>query len=163
MSETLYECQSIIQQVEDRAAANDGELSEEDMQAIVVAQTSSMERLGGLVGYMKHLESWQATCKAEEARIAKRRKTAENRLSSIKKYLAPYIQITGKKTVGTHTLSLRKSQAVEVVEGFANTEYGKHVTTFKADKAKIKADLKAHPDLVILGASLVTRQNLQVK
>ena len=161
--ETLYDCLSVIQAIDEKAEANDGELADEDMQAIVVAQTTSMEKLSSLVGYMKYLEAWQANCKAEETRIYKRRKTAENRLSSIKKYLEPYISITGKKTVGTHTLSLRKSQAVEVDEGFSDTRYGKNVTTFTADKKKIKEELKAHPGLVILGVKLVDRVNLQIK
>lgn len=160
--ETLYECLAVLESIESNVDEN-GEIPDEAMQAIVVAQTTSMEKLSSLVGYLKYLEAWQATCKAEEDRIYKRRKTAENRLSSIKNFLTPYIQEVGKKTVGTHTLSLRKSQAVILDDDFDNHEYGEDVTTFKPDKKKIKEELKARPDLVIEGAELVDRLNLQIR
>lgn len=161
--ETLYDCLSVMIAIDEKADANEGELTEDDMQAIVIAQTTSMEKLLSLVGYIKYLESWQATCKAEEQRICKRRKIAENRLQSIKKFLTPYVIEHGKTTVGTTTLSLRKSQAVELVDDFDNEQYGENVTTFKPDKKMIKDFLKANPDIVIEGAELITRQNLQIR
>lgn len=161
--ETLYDCLSVLALIDEKAEANDGELTEEDMRAIVVAQTTSMDKLSSLIGYIKHLEAWQSTCKAEEQRIYKRRKTAENRLQSIKRFLTPYIEGRGTITVETVTLSLRKSQAVELEEGFYNEMYGKNITTFVPDKKQIKEFLKANPDTVIKGAELVTRQNLQIK
>jgi len=122
-----------------------------------------MEKLKGLTGYMKHLEAFAAQCKAEEERIAKRRKATENRLEGIKTFLLPFVAAKGKVNIGTITLSTRKSKAVELDPDFNDPRYMKVKTVETPDKPAIKADLKAHPNLAIKGATLVTREHLQMR
>lgn len=160
---SIYECGAILEELAMEAEKNDGEVPESVIEAIVKLNTQSIEKMGKLVGFMSFCGNYSTMCKAEEARIAAKRKTIENRLQSVKKYLTPYIVEHGKQTVGTHTLSLRKSEAVVLEPEFNNKDYGEDVTTFKPDKKKIKAFLKDNPDLTIWGVTLEKRQNLQFK
>ena len=166
--ETLYECLSVLQQQEELAEENDGVISDGNMEAIVKAHTTSMEKLQSLVGYIKFCEGQELICKNEIDRIQARKKTFSNRLASVKKYLLPWVieqkKKTGKNTiVGTITLGTRKSQSVELDEGFNNMDYCEKVETIKPDKKKIKEFLKANPGMYILGASLNNNVNLSIK
>lgn len=165
---TLYDCLSVLQALDELAEANDGNLPEDATQALVLAHTTSLDKLQRLVGGIKWMEKEAAYCKSEIDRIQARKKSFENRLASIKKFLTPYVQAEKKRTgnnvtVGTVTLGTRKSQSVELIEGFSDIRYGKNKTTFQADKKKIKEELKANPDIVILGAELVSKVNLSIK
>lgn len=160
---SIYECDAILEELAMEAEKNNGEIPEEVFEQIVKLNTQSIEKMGNLVGFMSFCGNYSAMCKAEEARIAAKRKIVENRLQSVKKYLTPYIIEHGKQTVGTHTLSLRKSEAVVLEPEFNNKDYGDDVVTFKPDKKKIKAFLKDNPALTIWGATLEKKQNLQFK
>jgi hypothetical protein len=158
----IYECDAIIKKVDDLAIQQDGEITEEQIQELTEAHTGSIESLGKLCNFMKYLEIGSKACKDEEARIKAMRTKADNRLKSIKKYLTPYVREHGKQAVGTFALSLRKSESVEVDEWFDdNPDYSVKKTTYSPDKKKIKEALK--DGVVIVGASLVTKQNLQFK
>jgi len=132
----IYECQALIEQLNDVAATNDGELTEEQLQSFVAAQTQNLASLGKLVGAIKLIEQGCDYCKAEEKRIAINRKRAENRLANIIKYLTPYVKQQGKIQVGTFTLSIRKSTSVEVAEGF-NDPFFCRIDAIKKPSAKI--------------------------
>ncbi len=160
---TLYECSQLIEDIENLASQNEGELTEEQLESLVKAQTTSIEKLSKMVNYIKYLEGFSVLCKTEETRISTKRKSVENRLTSIKKYLTPYIVENGKKIIGTVTLSIRKSTSVTVEPDFKNEDYGEIVKTFKADKKKIKEYLVSNPDMALHGASLEHKNNLQVK
>ena len=166
--ESLYDCLSVIQQADELAEHNNGELPEDAMEAIVKAHTTSIGKLRGLVGYIKYCDGQEMICKAEVARIQAKAKTYANRTESIKQYLLPWViaekERTGKNTeVGTFTLGTRKSQSVELDEGFADMNYCEAVTVIKPDKRKIKEFLKANPKLYILGATLKNNQNLSIR
>ena len=160
---SIYECDAILEELALETEKHDGEIPDEVFEEIVKLNTQSIEKMGKLVGFMSFCNNYSAMCKAEEARIATKRKAIENRLQSVKKYLTPYIAEHGKQTVGTHTLSLRKSEAVVLEPEFDNQNYGELVTTFKSDKKKIKVFLKDNPNLSIRGAVLEKRQNVQLK
>lgn len=158
---TIYDCDDIIRQIEATADMNDGEISEQDMQELVEAQTASIEKLGKLINYIGFLDGFIATAKHEIGRIQARKKTAENRIEGIKKYLLPYIEKNGPKTVGTHRISTRKSKAVVLVEGFNHPEYGEEVTVFKPDKKKIRESIES--GIEVKGAILENRVNVQIR
>jgi hypothetical protein len=160
---TLYECAGIMAEFDRKAAENDGELSAEDVQLLTVAQTTSMEKLSGLVGYIKHLEAFDDLCEAEIKRIQDRQRTAVNRLENIKMFLLPYVATKGHVDIGTVRLSIRKSKAVELEPDFNHSRYMTVKTTATPDKKAIAEELKANPDLAIKGATLVTREHLQIK
>lgn len=157
----IYECNELVRQIEAKAEMNDGELSDEDMQAIVLAQTSSIEQLGKLVRYIKYLEGFISLSKEEIERLQSRKKIVANRIQSIKKYLLPYLEQKGPVDVGTFRLSTRRSQGVLLVEDFNNPQYGKTIQTFIPDKKKIKDDIKN--GIEVKGAVLENRLSVQIK
>jgi hypothetical protein len=163
MSDSLniYECEDLKRHIEAKAELNEGELTDEDMQAIVQAQTSSMEQLTKLIHYVKFLEGFELVAKAEVERIQARRKTAANRIEGIKRYLLPYVEQRGGVTVGTHRLSTRRSHAVLLADGFNNPQYGDTVTLFKPDKKAIKESIQN--GIEVKGAVLEERTNLQIR
>lgn len=169
---TLYECDELINKIDALAQANDGVITDEELQQLVVAQTTSIAKLGKLCGFMKYLEHGIALCKTEEERISKMRKTAENRLKSVKGYLLPYLQEHGKTKVDTFTLSTRKSKAVDVDVPFFNDGIKKELTSkddfcrhvpesWEPDKKKIGAALKDGSQ--IQGCTLTERTSVQFK
>ena len=184
--ETLYDCLSVLTRLDEISEANDGEIPEDAIQALVVAQTTSMEKLGKLLGFMKYCEHEELICKAEIDRIQKRKKSFTNKLASVKKYLLPWVIERGKTTVGTITLSTRKSQAIELDDDFENEDYGYYDISLRCSrkqadefvesvkdedaqidfypiKKAIKDFLKENPSMSIKGAELITKQNLQIK
>jgi hypothetical protein len=157
----LYECEELIRLIETKAEMNDGELSDDDLQTIVQTRTSSIEQLGKLVNYIKYLDGISLLAKTEIERLQARKKTAENRIEGIKKWLLPYIQEHGAVTVGVHRISLRKSQGVVLTEGFENPEYGEFIETFKPDKKLIKESIQH--GIEVQGAVLEDRNHVQIR
>lgn len=159
---TLYECDKVISEIDRIAEENDGIVTDEQLQALVEAQTTSITKLGNLCGFMKYLEHGLDACKKEEERISKMRKVAANRLISIKRFLLPWLIEHGKTTIDTFTLSMRKSTAVEISEPFLDKDYCRTIPArLEPDKMKIKAALKDGKE--IQGATLVERQSVQLK
>jgi hypothetical protein len=160
---SIYECSELIALVEQKAREEDGVVSDEDMQLLVDAQTKSIDKLGKLIGYIKHLESFCDIAKAERDRIKAREDSAKNRLESIKKYLLPYVQHHGGKVqVGTHTLGIRKSSGVVLAEGFNNPQYCTVIPeSLQPDKKKIKESIEA--GIMVAGALLEKREGLSIR
>lgn len=75
--------------------------------------------------------------------------------------LATSMELTGHEKVDTtlFKVSFRKSEAVEVDDLLLPEAY--KVATWKADKKRLKEDLKN--GLEILGAELVERKNLNIR
>jgi hypothetical protein len=138
----IYECEEIIRKIETQAEMNDGELSDDDMQAIVLAQTQSIEQLGKLVNYILYLESFDVIAKAEVERIQTKRKVASNRVENIKRWLLPYVEKHGPVTVGIRRIVTRKSQGVVLADGFENPQYGLTNLTKSVSKKVYKTELK---------------------
>ena len=157
----IYECYSIQRQIEAKAEENDGELTDEEMQSIVLAQTSSIKSLAKLAGYVKHLEGFVSLAKNEMTRLKERKKVAENRVESIKRWLKPYLEKNGPITAGTHRLSTRKSQGVVLEDGFKNPGYGTTIPVFMPDKKAIKESIQAGVE--VEGAILEDRISVQIK
>ena len=160
---SIYECSQIINEIETLAYVNGGEIPEVAIQELVEAQTTSIVKLKGLCGFMKHLEHGISLCKQEEERIAKMRKVAANRLESVKGYLLPYLVAKGKPVdVGTFKLSTRKSTRVEISEPFLIREYCRVIPESLApDKAKIKEALQRGEQ--VQGAAIVEGRSVQLK
>lgn len=71
------------------------------------------EKALNIVWLMKTLESEAAMFKTEEIRLAERRRTVENRLTSLRDYLRFCINESGKEKIraGTFTIGMQKSPA----------------------------------------------------
>jgi len=157
---TVYDCDHIIAQIENRMT-EDGEISDENMKALVLAQTTSLVKLGKMCGYMKYLEHGINNCDEELARISAMKNKAKNRLASIKGYLTPYIKSKGKITIESFQLSTRKSESIKLIDGFDHKDWCNEKITLVPDKKKIKTALKNGKE--IGGAELIVKDNLQLK
>lgn len=112
----LYDCYAIEKEIEELAQKNDGEISDEDFQALCIAQTKSKEKLEGICKYIKHLEYFAKNCKEEKALLNEKQKRAENKIENIKKFINPYVQDFGPIDAGAFRLSDRISHSVEIVD-----------------------------------------------
>lgn len=159
----LYAIKEIESQIEQMAEANEGEIPDEMMEHLIETEGKTVEKVGGIVRYIKHLEYFIDQAKAEKARVNELQKKAEARIESIKKYMTPLLvdHYNGKLDVDTFKLSTRKSEGVELDEGFYNPEFCEAVVTYKPDKTLIKNALKNGTE--IPGARLESRVNLQIK
>lgn len=121
-------------------------------------------KLEGVACWYKELQAEAAAIKAEEENLKKRRQSAENKATSIKKFLE-YL-LNGQKFKSPKVaLSWRKSETVELKPDMDPATlplaFQSIKVTVSPDKAKLKEALKA--GAVIEGVELVEHQNLQVK
>ncbi len=156
---TIYKCHEIITLMEEAAAQNDGEVPDDQLQALVEAQTTLPVKLENLCGFVKYLEHGIDACEKEEKRISKMRKVAANRIANIKKFLLPFMLKRKKMTLGTFQLSTRKSTSTVLDDEFNIPKYMK--ITLTPMKTKIKEDLLKGDK--IMGATLVTKVSVQLK
>jgi hypothetical protein len=159
----LYDVMRIESQIEASVDPETGEIDEELLQDLIHAQTRSIEKVEQLCKYVKHLENFIGNAKEEKARINDLQKKAENRIESIKGYMLPYIKeiYDGRFHAGTFKISTLKSHAIELDEGFNNSEYMVIKQETRPDKIKITNDIKDGKE--VPGAKLVEKENLQIK
>lgn len=157
----LYECLEIEEKVAELVAANDGLITEEQEQALILAFTTSMDRLEGLCNWLKKIDLFILSCRAEEKRISEMRKYAENRIGRCEGWMTPFVQSKKKIIVGTHTLSVRKSEGVITPDGFDDPYFTKKKTVTTPDKKLIKEAIKAGDE--VPGCELEIRFHLQRK
>lgn len=157
----LYDVAQIELEIDRIAEANEGEIPEEKLQELVLAQTQSIMQIEKLCRYLKHLEQFQEMADEEIKRIGHLKQQADNRMKSIKHYLTPYVVARGKFDCGTFRLSTRKSTRVEIDEDFNVKEYMREKITYSPDKEKIKEVITSGG--MIPGARIVESDNLQIK
>ena len=168
---TLYGCQGIVQQLEDEAARNEGVLSEEAIQRIVEAHTTSLAKLESIGSLIQYLDRYINMAQGEIDRINELKRVAKNRLESVKKFVLPFVIDQREKLgrpieAGAHKFSTRKSTAVVITDpdSFAAgcfPDFSTKTVQYLPDKGKIKELLqsgKTHP-----GAELSERTILVVK
>jgi len=157
----IYDVSAIELEIDRIAEANGGEIPEDKIQELVIAQTQSIMQIEKLCWYIKHLEQFQDMADAEIKRISGLKSQASNRLESIKQYLTPYVLARGKFDSGTFKLSTRKSTRVDVDADFDVDEYMREKITRSPDKEKIKDALTNGKS--IPGAHIIYSDNLQIK
>ena len=153
---SLYE---INEQLLNLTDSETGEIT--DWSAFEALQLARDEKIENIALYHKNLLAEAAALKAEEKSFAERRKRAENKAESLKKYLDS--ALAGKKfgTVKVD-ISYRKSTSVDVQDvDKLPEEYRKTVTTVSADKVSIAKALKDGEE--VEGATLVENNNIQIK
>lgn len=158
---SLYDVIEIENQIEKVAADNQGEIPEALLQALIEAQMKNITTITGLCKYIKSMDYFMETCKAEETRISELRKRVEKRKESIYKYITPIVARDGKIMAGTFQLLTRKSESVEIDEDADIAGYKIIKEVISIDKMAVKAALKKGVD--IPGARLVEHDNLQIK
>ena len=111
---------------------------------------------------MRELKAEADAIKAEEERLAKRRKALENKSERLKNYMMPALEAMGGKVKGVMaSVRIGKSQAVTVFEPDALPDAFKRVVTkVDPDKVALKKALKAGED--IPGAALEDRHSVVI-
>ena len=123
----------------------------------------TMERkakLENVACWIKELKVEAEALKAEKQRLAERQKVAENKMESLKNYLAYALDGQAFKTVRA-SVTFKKSQAVEIVDIYKLDENYLRYKEPEADKTAIKEVLKQGK--TVAGATLVENTSVIIK
>lgn len=153
---SLYE---INQEILNCVDLETGEILDE--QAFEALQMERNEKLENIALWVKNLTSEAEALKAEEKAFYDRRKAAESKAESLKRYLDTALR--GQKFNTTKVaISYRKSTAVEVDETKLSASWLREIpASYVVDKLEITKALKAGE--LVDGATLVEKNNLSIK
>lgn len=119
------------------------------------------QKIENVTLWIKNLESDVLALKAEKEAFAARQKAAENKVDSLKKWLAAALQ-GDKFSTAKCAVSFRKSEQVDIQdERLVPKEFLKETITYKPDKAAIKEAIEAGQE--ISGCLLIENLNPQIK
>ena len=151
-------------------AIDNDEIPEEAIADTLEAITEEIEiKADSIACLLKNLDAEIVAIKAEEARLAERRKSKEKSYERIKEYLSSTLQLAGLDKIETarNKISFRKSESVEVDEDafiiWAQKNRDDLLTYVapKVNKTEIKKALKNGEE--IIGAELRINSNIQLK
>lgn len=163
MKVALYTIEQEYMILADEIISNEGELSPELEERLMINQ-DQLEQKGKGYGYIiKDIESEIDAIDIELKRLSLLKKSREKAVDRLKESLSQAMQLFDISELKTPTLKInfRKSESLEVDMPFLDKKYIKSVTTESADKIAIKAALKNGE--VIIGAILKSNLNLQIK
>lgn len=156
---TLFEIDKAILDFDFEIDEETGEiLNAQDLDELKMAREDKIEGVGL---WIKNLTAEAEAVKNEKNAMAERQKRLEKKVESLKGYLTYALQ--GEKfSTPKVAMSFRKSESVSIPDDAAIAdEYCNISVVKKPDKTMIKKALKEGKD--IFGASLITKQNLQIK
>lgn len=156
---TLFEIDKAILDFEFEVDEETGELlNAQDLDDLQMARDEKIENVGL---WIKNLNAEAAAVKAEKDAMAHRQKMLEKKAESLKNYLA--YALNGQKfSTPKVAMTFRKSESVNITdEQLLPDDYLNITIVTKPDKKIIKDAIKAGKE--VLGAELVTKQNLQIK
>ena len=158
----LYELTEALQHVECIIESAEGELTEETEKYLDALQMERSAKLESIAKILKNTEAQTKALKAEEERLAKKRKSLAGRTDWLKGYVLNNINASEKVEVGIFTFSVRSSQAVEVedLEKLPD-EYKRVEYRESPDKKKILEMFKEGN--AVPGAHVEKRFSLQLK
>lgn len=150
-------------------AVEDGDIPEEAIADTLEAIGGEIEvKADNIACLLKEIDSDCEAIRAEERRLAERRRTKERLYERIKQYLSEELLRIGMAKVETarNRISFRKSESVDLSDDFITwaMENRDDLLSYAeptANKTEIKRALKEGAEIV--GATLVTKQNLQLK
>ena len=152
---TIYEIDQAIMNCVD---AETGEII--DTEQLDRLQMERDTKLENVACWIKDLKAEAEALKNEKQALAERQKVAENKMESLKKYLA--YALDGKAFKSTRASVLfRKSQAVEIADIYKLDENYLRCREPEADKTAIKEALKAGK--TVAGATLVENTSVIIK
>ena len=160
----IYEIPGELRELLDRLDADPdtGEVDGDALAAYAEYNAAAAEKLEGTACYVRELKAEADAIKAEEERLAKRRKALENKSERLKNYMMPALEAMGGKVKGVMaSVRIGKSQAVTVFDLDALPDAFKRVVTkVDPDKVALKKALKAGED--IPGAALEDRHSVVI-
>ena len=119
------------------------------------------QKIENVVLWIKNLQSDVLAFEAEKKAFEKRKKDAENKIESLKMWLATALQ-GDKFSAGKCAVSFRRSEQVDIQdESLVPKEFLKETITYKPDKTAIKEAIKAGQE--ISGCLLIENLNPQIK
>ena len=163
--ELTHEYSAFLQAIE-----ND-EIPEEAIDDTLEGITAEIEdKADNIACLLKNLDADIIAIKAEETRLAERRKSKEKSYERIKAYLSDTLQAAGFNKIETarNKLTFRKSESVEIGDEEAFIKWASEnrddlltYSTPKVNKTAIKSALKDGDEIV--GVQLVSKNNIQIK
>lgn len=152
---TIYEINQAIMECVDLET---GEIIDtEQLDKLTMKRETKLENVAC---WIKELKAEAEALKAEKMALAKRQQVAENKMESLKKYLAYALDGQAFKTVRA-SVTFRKSQAVEIADIYKLDENYLRYKEPEADKTAIKEALKQGK--TVAGATLVENTSVIIK
>lgn len=131
-----------------------------DTEQLDKLQMEREAKLENVACWIKELKAEAEALKAEKMAFAKRQQVAENKMESLKKYLAYALDGNAFKSTRA-SVTFRKSQVVEVADIYKLDENYLRYKEPEADKTAIKEALKAGKE--VAGATLVENTSVIIK
>lgn len=122
------------------------------------------EKAESIACYIKDLTAHAEAVKAEGEILAKRRKAAENKAESLKRYLATCMDMAGKEKLETARckIGFRRTSVVNILdESKIPAEYMNEKITYTPSKTAIGEAIKAGE--AVPGASIEQKRSIQIK
>ena len=152
---TIYEINQAIMECVDLET---GEIIDtEQLDKLTMERETKLENVAC---WIKELKVEAEALKAEKQRLAERQKVAENKMESLKNYLAYALDGQAFKTTRA-SVTFKKSQAVEIVDIYKLDENYLRYKEPEADKTAIKEALKQGK--TVAGATLVENTSVIIK
>ena len=135
-----------------------GEIFDEDkFESLVMEREKKVENI---CLWIKNLKAEIEALKAEKDAFAKRQKSAENKMESLKRYITGYLDGTPFESAKVK-VSFRKSESIEIEEGTIIPDEYLRFKEPEVNKTDLKNALKS--GIHIQGVQLVENQNIQIK
>lgn len=150
----LYEIDQAIMSLVDET----GEII--DIEAFDSLQMERDAKIENIALYIKDLRAEVEALKAEKIAFAERQKVAENKVESLKNYLAYALKGQAFKSTKA-VVSFRKTQQVDVPDIYALDENFLRYKEPEADKTAIKEAIKAGQ--TVKGATLIENTSVIIK
>lgn len=131
-----------------------------DIEAFDSLQMEREEKIEGIALYIKDLKAEAEALKAEKMAFAERQKVAENKMESLKNYLAYALKGQAFKSTKA-VVSFRKTQQVDIPDIYALDENFLRYKEPEADKTAIKEAIKAGQ--IVKGATLIENTSVIIK
>lgn len=153
---TLYELNEKIRSFDLEVDEETGEiLNAGELEEIELARN---EKIENIALWIKNLKSDAEAYEKEERSFTQKKKTAKNKIESLKSYLE--CSLAGEKfKTDRVSISYRRSESVEVDPEFIDERFITYEP--KISKTDIKEALKAGEELQ--GARLIEKQSMQIK
>lgn len=142
----------------------DGEINEEQLNKYLVDLPLERERKLEAYGLIiKQLQAESNALKGEIDNLTARKQVKDNKIERLKKAVASSMTAFNENKFETSKVvfSFRKSESVDIDMDLLDKQWVKETVEIKADKTAIKQALKNGE--IIKGASLIQKQNLQIK
>lgn len=141
-----------------------GEIPQGDWEALNELKEARDTKIENIALYYKEALVEAEALKAEAEKLSARAKTVQKKADRLKEYLSINLQRENQMDFETSRckISFRKSEVVSIPdEDMLLKKYLKKKVTYVPDKETIKAQLKAGK--AVKGATLITKQNIQIK